>query len=574
MKKHSKEKVHKGTGGVLRSLKSKVVAMVLLAIAITVASLLVLVTSIVNRSLTQTIENYMEDVSYITGQNIDAALSRSGPVILNADYLKRLIGNVSINGVDSSYAYLVTRDGTMVYHPQEDKIGQPVENEVVKGVIADMEAGNDIATQAVVSYDFHGTTKYAAYYVTAGKEAVLVVSAAKADMMSSLTYVFQASVICGVFIFIVCGIISYFAAAKMTKPLLEITAVINRFSTLNLAESPTTQRISKRKDETGEIARAIAVLRQQLADIVSQIKEQSAKLYNASNELDLNASHTSETVGNVESAVNEIATGATSQASETQKATDNIVDMGNMIEHTNTKVENLNATAALMKQSSDEASQTLTELDAINQKAIKSIDIIYEQTNTTNASALKIKEATTLISSIAEETNLLSLNASIEAARAGDAGRGFAVVASQIQKLAKQSDNSARQIDDIIHVLLEDSQKAVETMDEVKTIMQQQSDNVAKTGTVFAQVRDGIGDSIQGMDEIADRTTHLDEARSSVIDVVQSLTAIAQQNAASTQETSASVIEVGNTMQEISMNAKQLKEIATVLEDNMNSFKL
>ncbi len=574
MKKRSKEKVHKGTGGVLRSLKSKVVAMVLLAIAITVASLLVLVTSIVNRCLTQTIENYMEDVSNITGQNIDAALSRSGPVILNADYLKRLIGNVSINGVDSSYAYLVTKDGTMVYHPQEDKIGQPVENEIIKGIISDMEAGNEIDKHAVISYDYESTTKYASYYITSGNEAVLVVTADKTDMLSSLTYVFQASIICGVFIFIVFGIISYVLTAKMTKPLLEITAVINRFSTLNLAKSPTTQRISKRKDETGEIARAIAVLRQQLADIVSQIKEQSAKLYNASNELDRNAAHTSETVGNVESAVNEIATGATSQASETQKATDNIVDMGTMIEHTNTKVENLNATAALMKQSSDEASQTLTELDAINQKAIQSIDIIYEQTNTTNASALKIKEATSLISSIAEETNLLSLNASIEAARAGEAGRGFAVVASQIQKLAEQSDNSARQIDDIIHVLLEDSQKAVETMDEVKTIMQQQSDNVARTGMVFAQVRDGIGDSIQGMGEIADRTTHLDEARSSVIDVVQSLTAIAQQNAASTQETSASVIEVGNTMQEISLNAKELKEIASVLEDNMNSFKL
>ncbi len=574
MKKRSQKKVPKRTEGALRSLKSKVVAMVLLAIAITVSSLLVLVTSIVNRTLTHTLENYMEDVSNITGQNIDAALTRSGAVILNANYLQKLIGNVSINGVDSSYAYVVTKDGTMVYHPSEEKIGQPVENEIIKGVLSDMEAGNEIDRHAVVSYNFDGTAKYAAYYITAGNEAVLVVSADKADMMSSLTYVFQASVICGVFIFIVCGVISYFAAAKMTKPLLEITAVINRFSTLNLAESPTTQRISKRKDETGEIARAIAALRQQLADIVSQIKEQSAKLYNASNELDLNASHTSETVGNVESAVNEIATGATSQASETQKATDNIVDMGTMIEHTNAKVENLNATAALMKQSSDEASQTLTELDAINQKAIQSIDIIYEQTNTTNASALKIKEATSLISSIAEETNLLSLNASIEAARAGDAGRGFAVVASQIQKLAEQSDNSARQIDDIIHVLLEDSQKAVETMNEVKTIMQQQSDNVAKTGTVFAQVRDGIGDSIQGMDEIADRTTHLDEARSSVIDVVQSLTAIAQQNAASTQETSASVIEVGNTMQEISTNAKELKEIATILEDNMNSFKL
>ena len=153
-----------------------------------------------------------------------------------------------------------------------------------------------------------------------------------------------------------------------------------------------------------------------------------------------------------------------------------------MIEHTNSQVESLTSTANLMRESSEEAAATLKELDNINQQAIASIDVIYEQTNITNISALKIKEATTLISSIAEETNLLSLNASIEAARAGEAGRGFAVVASQIQKLADQSNESANQIDQIIHALIEDSEKAVKTMDEVKTIMNLQSENVHKTG--------------------------------------------------------------------------------------------
>ena len=350
--------------------------------------------------------------------------------------------------------------------------------------------------------------------------------------------------------------------------------VIKRFSSLNFAESPTTIRISKRKDETGQMARAIGDLRKKLVTIVSHIKSQSELLYNASTELDTNASHTTSTVGNVETAVNEIATGATNQASETQKATDDIVNMGNMIEHTNSQVENLTNTANLMRESSEEAAATLKELDNINQQAIASIDVIYEQTNITNISALKIKEATTLISSIAEETNLLSLNASIEAARAGEAGRGFAVVASQIQKLADQSNESANQIDQIIHALIEDSEKAVKTMDEVKTIMNLQSENVHKTGQVFEQVRDGISSSISGVGEIATKTTQLDKARGDVVDVVQNLTAIAQQNAASTEETSASVMEVSNVMQEIMENANRLKEIASILEENMNSFTL
>lgn len=278
---------------------------------------------------------------------------------------------------------------------------------------------------------------------------------------------------------------------------------------MNLKENPVTIRISRRRDETGQIAKSLVSLREHLVTIVSQIQAQSFRLYEASNELDSNAALTSSTVGNVEIAVSEIASGATSQAEETQKATDNIVDMGNMIQYTNSEVENLTSTANLMKQSSDKASSTLQELDNINKRAIESIDIIYEQTNTTNASAMKIQEATTLISSIAEETNLLSLNASIEAARAGEAGRGFAVVASQIQKLAEQSNDSARQIEEIIHTLIMDSQKAVETMNEVREIMQQQNDNVSKTGAVFSQVREGISESLSGVNEIADKTAQL-----------------------------------------------------------------
>lgn len=566
-----KEKKEKKSG--LHSMRFNVVLLVLLSIIISVASLLIMIIPVADNAISTLAESYMRDVCDTCGLNVDAALNRSGNIILNQAYLETLIGNVSINDLDSSYAYVVGSDGTMIYHPDESKVGQPVENPAIKQVVADLEAGKE-QQDGMAIYEFRGAEKYAAYYVTSNKAAILVITADRGDILSSKDAIYARAGGAAIIIFIVLGIISFLIASKMTRPIVEITNVIKRFSSLNFAESPTTIRISKRKDETGQMARAIGDLREKLVTIVSQIKSQSELLYNASTELDTNASHTTSTVGNVETAVNEIATGATNQASETQKATDDIVNMGNMIEHTNSQVENLTSTANLMRESSEEAAATLKELDNINQQAIASIDVIYEQTNITNISALKIKEATTLISSIAEETNLLSLNASIEAARAGEAGRGFAVVASQIQKLADQSNESANQIDQIIHALIEDSEKAVKTMDEVKTIMNLQSENVHKTGQVFEQVRDGISSSISGVGEIATRTTQLDKARGDVVDVVQNLTAIAQQNAASTEETSASVMEVSNVMQEIMENANRLKEIASILEENMNSFTL
>lgn len=596
MKKHKKkeagERKKKNFAG---SLKSKVLVLVLGSIAAAVSLTLVFAIPFVANTLTNTNMRYMSDVCNITGENLDAALNRSGVYILNKNTLGTLFGEVSMEGIASSYVYVVLADGTIAYHPEEEKVGQPIENSAILDVVDKLqaakliaetleagaseaadseEAAGDILRNDVVSYDYSGVTRYAAYYITADRSAVLVLEAAASEILSSTYWMGGIAALIGGVVLILGGIISYRSASHLMNPLLQITTEINRFSALDFTETPTFKRLSLKKDETGQIARAIAELRVQLVAIVSQIKEQSTNLYKSADRLDNNALLTVSTVKNVESAVGEIASGANNQASETQKATENIIDMGNMIEHTNDQVENLNRTAAAMKFSSDEASDTLQQLGEINKRAIISIDIIYEQTNTTNASAMKIKEATTLISSIADETNLLSLNASIEAARAGEAGRGFAVVAAQIQKLAEQSNNSAREIDKIIHMLIEDSQKAVRTMNQVKEIMKGQSENVTKTGSVFTQVTEGINKSISGVGEIAHKTAHLDEARTSVVDIVQNLTAIAQQNAASTEETSAAVIEVSDIMNEISGNAKQLKEIAAVLENNMSSFRL
>lgn len=495
-----KEKKEKKSG--LHSMRFNVVQLVLLSIIISVASLLIMIIPVADNAISTLAESYMRDVCDTCGLNVDAALNRSGNVILNQAYLETLIGDVRINDLDSSYAYVVGSDGTMIYHPDESKVGQPVENPAIKQVVADLEAGKE-QQDGMAIYEFRGAEKYAAYYVTSNKAAILVITADRGDILSAKDAIYARAGGAAIIIFIVLGIISFLIASKMTRPIVEITNVIKRFSSLNFAESPTTIRISKRKDETGQMARAIGDLREKLVTIVSQIKSQSELLYNASTELDTNASHTTSTVGNVETAVNEIATGATNQASETQKATDDIVNMGNMIEHTNSQVENLTSTANLMRESSEEAAATLKELDNINQQAIASIDVIYEQTNITNISALKIKEATTLISSIAEETNLLSLNASIEAARAGDSGKGFAVVAEQIRTLSTETKTSSAQIQDALTRLDEISGKMTTSIEKTLELIQVTLEKVTLTGENVQKITEDstqLGEHIQVID--------------------------------------------------------------------------
>ena len=334
------------------------------------------------------------------------------------------------------------------------------------------------------------------------------------------------------------------------------------------------EKALKRKDEIGNINRAVQSLKQELLNIISNIMQQSGELHESSDRLNEGAAESSEHIMQVERAVEEIAQGAGGQAEETQKATENIIVMGNMIEETTNEINTMNENAQQIKQLGQTAIHSLKELQEINQKTKDSIDIIYEQTNTTNTSAQKIKEATELITDIAEETNLLSLNASIEAARAGEQGRGFAVVAAQIQKLAEQSNESARQIEEIITSLLNDSAKAVETMEEVKEIIGTQNENMKKTDDQVNQVLQQVEQSIEAIGRVAEKTDKINDARISVTDTVQNLTAVAQENAASTQESAASVNQVSEIIQTIAGDANSLKNIAEKLNESMQIFEI
>lgn len=370
-----------------------------------------------------------------------------------------------------------------------------------------------------------------------------------------------------------CAVLILFILGRIIKAIGNGVGVLEEIAGGNLTHR-IDAKFMERGDEIGNLCRSLGGLRRQLLDIVQGIQNQAAELTGASDTMKVRMDETTDNVNQVERAVEEIATGAGSQAEETQNATENVIFMGNMVEDTSLEVDKLLANAKEMIAEGQSAADTLQQLNKINEKTKDSIDVIYEQTNTTNQSAMKIREATSLITAIAEETNLLSLNASIEAARAGEQGRGFAVVAAQIQKLAEQSNESAMKIEEIINSLIQDSDKAVETMDEVKKIMVEQSAHVAQTDKIFKDVIAGIKDSAHAVQNISDMTKKLDKARNEVVDTVQNLTAIAQENAASTQETSASTTEVTSAINAIAEQSEKVASISEEIQKSMSYFKV
>lgn len=553
-------------------LKLKGILFVFLMIAVTLIIMITVAVPAISSSITKIVEGYMYDVAESSGQMLDIEISSSGASsALESEKLGELYQDVKIEGVESSYVYVVSADGTMLYHPTAEKIGKPVENEVITKVVADIKAGN-IPKPEVVTYEFKGSTKYAGYYVNDAADFILVVSADESDILETVTYVGKVMGVSGGIASLIGLVLVFLIFSYLFGPLRKIAGVVSDMGQLNFTKVPEMEKLCKSTDEIGLMARAVNEVQGKLGTVVVELKDSSEMLFQSSDSLSGNAATTAETIEQINHAVHDMADGASSQAADTQTATESVLEIGNMVEAANKEVSKLRKNVQVMHESGEEAVKTLKELQEINAEAKGSVEEIYEQTNTTNESAMKIKDAIALITSIAEETNLLSLNASIEAARAGEQGKGFAVVASQIQKLAEQSNESAMKVQEIVDMLMEDSAKAVDTMDKVKVIMDSQMQKVDVTGSMFTKVQEEIERSMDGITKIHRETEKMDEARVNVIDVVQNLTAIAEENAAGTQETSASVTEVSTIVEDISGNAKQLHDVAQTIDEHMKEF--
>ncbi len=333
-------------------------------------------------------------------------------------------------------------------------------------------------------------------------------------------------------------------------------------------------RTFNRRDELGTIANSTAQVRDKLQDVIRTTKELSADVTKSGVSLATSAETASNVAEQVTSAVEDISRGATSQAESVENSVNNTNEMGESIDDITERVGELTAAASDMMTGANRTVETLNNLMTTNQGVMNSMQDINAQIRLTNDSVKDIAEASNAITAIAEQTHLLSLNASIEAARAGEYGKGFSVVATEIGNLSNQSKEAAVSIKKIVETLVGESQKSVETIEQLSEDMKAQNNQLTSTKDDMDAVVINVSNVDNSTKMIADKLNTLNELKSNFADIMAELSAISQQNAASTEETNASMEELNATFALISDAAADLRNMAETLNEKMEYFSL
>ncbi|WP_079708833.1 methyl-accepting chemotaxis protein [Paraliobacillus ryukyuensis] len=426
------------------------------------------------------------------------------------------------------------------------------------------------------SHSFGGVDTLIGYAPINGTNWVLTVEMDEKEVMSGLNNLRNTLLIVIVFFLIIGTVATYFLSNSFSKPLIGVSNEIDKLANYDLTETKDARfkKYLKRKDEIGKIAYALERMRENFGQLIKSTGNISDQVSASSQQLMATSQQTVKAADEVATTIDEIATGASSQASDTEAGAVQIQDLAGLIEKDQQYVSSLVESTDNVSALKDEGLASLKELiDKTNVNA-KSIEEIKEIITTTNQSAEKISSASQMIKSISEQTNLLALNAAIEAARAGEAGKGFAVVADEVRKLAEQSNEFTEDIVQIIQELRAKTENAVTTMNHVVDNTNSQEESLELTNTKFVGIADAIEIMKKAMSSITESGQGMLVKKNELISLIDSLSAIAEQNAAGAEEASASVEEQTASMQELANSTHELAELAETMQESISKFKL
>lgn len=398
---------------------------------------------------TSSITDNMLNLATSYGKIIDEELGDNEGNKLSTNEYRNILSKISINGYPTGYAYLCDSSGTTLYHPSEDRIGNPVENTAVQGIVADIGSGF-IRAPEVIEYIFKGENKYAAFHISEVDHSILIVTLDEKDINATIKEQRNSFLFSAAFISLAYIVISLIVALFITRPYKKLVNASEKLRGLDLNDDIEMQKLIKRNDECGTIAKALTGLRKEISEVIFELAEVSSAVQSSSAKIqDLSHQITRQSTSN-SADTRELESNMQITAESTEQIEENI----NCIKVKTSDIEHQSTNGSDLAQTVIKRADNLKNSSDISIEKTRSIyKEIREQTTVALAEANavdKIQALTNAIRAISTQTSMLSLNAAIEAARAGDQGRGFAVVASEIGDLANQSTEAVNSINTIV----------------------------------------------------------------------------------------------------------------------------
>lgn len=547
---------------------TKIIAMVILAIVTSNVICMVFILESSKKQITDSVKHTMVDVINTTSKIMENEISNSGVDDLDYDGYANNLSGVKLEGMDSAYMYVVQNDGTMLYHPTKEKVGQPVENAVIKGVVQQLQDGKKPGT-AVVEYDFNGTTKYSAYTIL-NNENILVLTADESEALAGITTVTGVAVGISAIVVLLAIIICFILGRRLMRPLVKVSAIIEEIANGDI--NADFGMVKETNDEIGLIIEKMKELTQSLGSIVGKIRNSSDTMSSNSYELNDTSSQTLAANNEISKAVEDVAEGSTGMAASISKINENLLEMSNETKDINESVNEIRNQTVAVQDSSKIMNDKIKSMQNSSQKMDEGISAISKRIETVNTTVDKVSNIVSVIEEISSETNLLSLNASIEAARAGDAGKGFAVVAQEIRVLSDNTNTELENIKQIISSLVEECRYCVQASGTIVEDNAKQKEEIKAVLDEFGSLDEQIQKTAEKADEIEELVTAMIELNDDITKSSNSLTDVSAANAAATEEMNANIEELNAMMHGVSEMAGHMNNESDGLKEALSFF--
>ena len=547
---------------------AKIIVMVILAVIVSNVICMVFILESSKKQITDSVKHTMVDVVNTTSKIMENEISNSGVDDLDYDGYANNLLDVKLEGMDSAYMYVVQNDGTMLYHPTKEKVGQPVENAVIKGVVQQLQDGKKPGT-TVVEYDFNGTTKYSAYTIL-NNENILVLTADESEALAGITTVTGVAVGIIAIVVLIAIIISFIMGRRLMRPLVKVSTIIEDVANGNIEADFSV--VKESNDEIGLIIEKMKELTQSLGSIVGKIRNSSDTMSSNSYELNDTSSQTLAANNEISKAVEDVAEGSTGMAASISKINENLLEMSNETKDINASVDEIKNQTVAVQDSSKIMNDKIKSMQDSSHKMDEGISAISKRIETVNTTVDKVSNIVSVIEEISSETNLLSLNASIEAARAGDAGKGFAVVAQEIRVLSDNTNTELENIKQIISSLVEECRYCVQASGTIVEDNAKQKEEIKAVLDEFSALDEQIQKTAEKADEIEELVTAMIELNDDITKSSNSLTDVSAANAAATEEMNANIEELNAMMNGVSEMAGNMNDESDGLKEALSFF--